>query len=214
MRWTMLRHSTPAEAPSADDNADHHMDDGASDQRDDAEAEARLVAAAQADAAAFDAIYHRYAARIYRYLRAHSRGDDDAADLTQHVFLRALDALPRYRPSAAPFAAWLFRIARNALVDAGRHRRDEAPWEALPDPTVADDDDNPEAQMLHRETRERLRTAIAALDAEKRELLALRFAGRLSAPEIAAVVGKRPEAVKKQLTRILHALREQLDDSQ
>jgi RNA polymerase sigma-70 factor (ECF subfamily) len=47
------------------------------------------------------------------------------------------------------------------------------------------------------------------LDAEKRELLALRFAGQLTAPEIAAVVGKSPEAVKRQLTRIVHALKEQ-----
>ena len=210
MRWTMPRHTIRAGTPG-DDDVDHHADEvGAHRHEDD---EATLIAAAQADLAAFAALYRRYAERIYRYLRAHTRSDDDAADLTQHVFLRALDALSRYHPGAAPFAAWLFRIACNALVDAGRRRRDETPLEALPDPAAPDGDD-PEARALRREARERLRAAVAALDAEKRELLALRFAGRLSAPEIAAVVGKRPEAVKKQLTRILHALREHLDDPQ
>ncbi|HEY7355449.1 MAG TPA: sigma-70 family RNA polymerase sigma factor, partial [Ktedonobacterales bacterium] len=75
--------------------------------------EAALVAAAQADPAAFDALYQRYLARVYRYLRAHVGSDDEAADLTQQVFLKALDALPRYRPRGAPFAAWLFQIARH-----------------------------------------------------------------------------------------------------
>lgn len=206
MRWATTRHPMPLDEPDSADAGDvmgNPHDD-----------EERLIAAAQADPTAFAALYRRYVERMYRYLRAHTR-DDDAADLTQQVFLRALDALPRYRAGAAPFAAWLFRIAHNALVDAGRRRRDETPWDELPEPAAPDGDTgDPEALALRREARERLRAAIAALDTPKRELLALRFAGRLSAPEIAAVVGKRPEAVKKQLTRILHALREHLDDVQ
>jgi RNA polymerase sigma-70 factor (ECF subfamily) len=54
---------------------------------------------------------------------------------------------------------------------------------------------------------------LAALDGEKRELLALRFAGQLSSSEIATVVGKSPAAVKKQLTRLIQALKEQYHDA-
>jgi RNA polymerase sigma-70 factor, ECF subfamily len=179
------------------------------DERDEAE----LIAAAQADRAAFAALYRRYLDRIYRYLRAHCASADDAADLTQQVFLRALDALPRYHPGPAPFAAWLFRIAANAAVDAGRRRRPEIAWEALP-PLPAAPESEPEAHALRRESLGRLRRLVAGLDAEKRELLALRFAGQLSSTEIAAVVGKRPEAVKKQLTRILRTLKEQYDEAE
>src|SRR5262249_32548584 len=93
--------------------------------------ESALIAAAQRDPTAFDALYQLYVTRVYRYLRAHTSSDDDAADLTQQVFLRALDALPTYRSRGAPFGAWLFRIAHHAVVDTHRQRRVTIAWDAL-----------------------------------------------------------------------------------
>lgn len=171
--------------------------------------EAALVAAAQADPSAFDALYRRYLARVYRYLRAHVGSDDEAADLTQHVFLKALDALPRYRPRGSPFAAWLFQIARRVATDAYRRRRPTVAWDALPEALHPLAEQEPEATILRLEALARLETLLARLDARKRELLALRFAAGLSAPEIAKVVGKRPDAVKKQLSRTIQMLKEQ-----
>jgi RNA polymerase sigma-70 factor, ECF subfamily len=172
--------------------------------------EAMLVTAAQADPAAFDALYRRYLTRVYHYMRAHPANDDDAADLAQQVFLQALSALPEYRPRA-PFAAWLFRIARHAVIDAHRRRRGAITLDALPDTLLATAAQDLEAAALRREALERLGVFVAELDPHKRELLALRFAAQLSSSEIAAVVGKRPEAVKKLLTRTLHALRERCE---
>ncbi len=183
----------------ADRDADANRD------RDD---EGQLIAAAQADPRAFGPLYRRYLTRIYRYARAQTRDDDDAADITQQVFLRALAALPGYRPKGAPFSAWLFRIARNAAIDAQRRQRPTIAWERLTGALEPTGEHDPEETLVHAETLTRLRELLAALDAEKRELLALRFAGQLSATEIAAVVGKRPEAVKKMLTRTLQALKE------
>ncbi|MFI5272042.1 MAG: RNA polymerase sigma factor [Ktedonobacterales bacterium] len=194
------------------DPPEHPRADGAAGATD-ADGEAALIAAAQADPAAFEALYRRYVTRIYRYARARSLSDEDAADLTQQVLLRALDALPRFKPGRAPFAAWLFRIARNAAVDAGRRRRRDTLWRDTQSEPLVDVALDPEAQALRGETLARLRAALARLDPPKRDLLALRFAGQLSATEIAAVVGKRPEAVKKQLTRILRTLREHYDDA-
>jgi RNA polymerase sigma-70 factor (ECF subfamily) len=167
-----------------------------------------LVSAAQEDTAAFAALYERYIGRIYRYLRARTRIEEDAADLTQQVFLRALDALPAYRPQGAPFAAWLFRIARNAATDAHRRHRDTAAWDGLPQAMQAAESGSPEEAALHTERLERLRDLLRDLDPGKRELLALRFAGGLSSREIALVVGKREAAVKRQLTRTIHDLKE------
>ena len=175
--------------------------------------EAALVAAAQADPAAFDALYQRYLARVYRYLRAHVGSDDEAADLTQQVFLKALDALPRYRPRGAPFASWLFQIARHVAADAHRRRRPMLAWDALPEalhPLAAQE---PEAAALRLEALAQLGTLLDRLDARKRELLALRFAAGLTAPEIAKVVGKRPDAVKKQLSRTIQMLKEQYHEA-
>lgn len=191
---------------TAREEPDGVMDDGLTD-------EAGRIAAAQADPAAFAALYRRYLPRVYRYLRARAPAPEDAADLTQQVFLQALDALPAYRPSGAPFAAWLFRIARHAAIDADRRRRPALDVAALPEVLHPADEHGPEAIILRHEALAHLGALLRRLDAEKRELLALRFGAGLSATEIATVVGKRPEAVKKQLTRILHALKEQYRDA-
>ena len=171
--------------------------------------EAPLIAAAQADPAAFDALYRRYLARVYRYLRAHVGSDDEAADLTQQVFLKALDALPRFRLRGPPFAAWLFQIAHHTVTDAYRRRRPTVAWETLPEALHPLAEQEPEAATLRLEALAHLGALLAQLDAPKRELLALRFAAGLTAPEIAKVVGKSPDAVKKQLSRTIHMLKEQ-----
>ena len=170
-----------------------------------------LVAAAQADSAAFAAVYERYLPRIYRYLAAKASTPEEAADLTQAVFLKAFDAVGRYRPGKTPFASWLFRIARNAAVDSHRRQRPTVPWELLPgvEPQAAY---SPEGAAVNAERLRELRAAIATLDSNKRDLLALRYAGGLTAAEIAPLVGKSPEAVKKQLQRTLHQLKEHYRD--
>src|SRR4051812_38705252 len=73
-----------------------------------------LVAAARESSEAFGDLYRLYLPRVYRYLSTRTASPEEAADLTQQVFLRAFHALPGYRAKEAPFTAWLFRIARNA----------------------------------------------------------------------------------------------------
>ena len=104
--------------------------------------EAALVRAAQDDPAAFGALYDRYLDRVYSYARARTANEEDAADLAHQVFQRALEALPRYRAQSAPFAAWLFRIARNAAIDRHRRRRATVSWDFVPEALqpVADQD--------------------------------------------------------------------------
>jgi RNA polymerase sigma-70 factor (ECF subfamily) len=175
-------------------------------------ADGALVAEALEHDCAFDALYCRYLPRVYRYLRTYTESDEDAADLTQHVFLRVYEALPRYRPGSAPFSAWLFRIARNAATDAFRRRRRALPWDHIPEAWHPFSAADPEAHSLQRERLNDLRVAVGRLDDEKQELLALRFAAGLTSAEIAALVGRSEGAVKRQLSRILQVLREHYDD--
>lgn len=170
--------------------------------------EAALIHAAQADPAAFDALYQRYLLRVYRYMRARTGNDEDAADLTQHVFLQTLRALPNYQQRGMPFAAWLFRIAHNTVTDAYRRKRSAISWETLPEGLQLPTEYGPEAMTLQLERLTHLQQLLMQLDPFKRELLALRFAAGLSAPEIALVVGKSHAAVKKQITRTLQTLKE------
>jgi RNA polymerase sigma-70 factor (ECF subfamily) len=166
-----------------------------------------LVRAAQADSAAFAPLYQRYRDRIYRYLRTRTKSEEDAADLTQQVFLQALDALPRYRLQQTPFAAWLTRIAHN-LAANDRRRKTTVPWDYVPEalqPLVEGDLDD---HILRDEALVQLREAIQTFNASAREVLALHFAAGLTIAETAAVVGRSEAAVKKQLTRTLHVLKE------
>lgn len=172
--------------------------------------EAELVRAAQADPAVFALLYQRYLPRVYHYVRTRLENDDDAADLTQQIFLQALEALPSYQPRGGPFVAWLFQIARHAIIDRHRRRKTILSWDALPVPFHSSSGyQDMDTQLLHQERLVQLKTLLARLDSGQRELLALRFAAGLSAPQIALVVGKSPAAVKKQLTRLLHTLKEQ-----
>ncbi len=79
----------------------------------------------------------RYSDRLYNYLRARTQSDEDAADLAQQVFVKVLNGLPRYRERGLPFGAWLFRIARNVVVDVHRRRKDTVSWDLLPETAQA-----------------------------------------------------------------------------
>ncbi len=172
--------------------------------------EAALIAAAQRDPAAFGVIYQRHAAQIYSYLLART-GEDEAADLTHQVFVRALDALPRYRHHGVPIAAWLFRIARNAVTDTHRRRKGTITWDRLPEAMQPAADDDLADGVIQRERVERLRQVLTDLTPEKQELLTLRFAGGLTVREIAGVLGRSDGAVKMELRRTLHTLKERYD---
>ena len=86
-----------------------------------------------------------------------------AQDLTAQVFEKVLRRLPDYRPSGAPFEAWLFAVARNTVTDWQRAQRlrHSLPWEALR--RLRDPDPLPEAAALHSEERTRLKAALAGL---------------------------------------------------
>lgn len=171
--------------------------------------EAQLVQAARQDPTAFEMLYQRYLLRVYRYLRLRTITEEDAADLTQQVFLQALDALPDYRERGLPFSAWLFRIARNVATDAYRRRRSTVTWDFVPEALHPTGGQDPEAALVQRETFNQLRKLLAGLTPDKRELLALRFAAGLTSREIASTIGKSEAAVKKQLSRLLGLLKEQ-----
>lgn len=169
--------------------------------------DAALAARARDDVDAFGTLYERYVDRIYAYPRARAASPEEAADLTQEVFLRAFDAVAHYQPGRASFATWLFRIARNAATDAHRRRKPTVAWDLLPAMLQPIAEGDPEAGALRAEASAHLRAMLERCDARTRELLVLRYAAGLSIAEIAPIVGKSEAAVKKGLTRALRTLR-------
>src|SRR5213592_4744988 len=97
---------------------------------------ALAVRASQGDPAAFGQLYDRHVSAVYRYVYYRVRDDAEAEDLTSDVFMKALRAIPRYEPRQA-FLAWLYRIARNAVIDRARRTRIQISFEdALAHPGV------------------------------------------------------------------------------
>jgi RNA polymerase sigma-70 factor (ECF subfamily) len=174
--------------------------------------EEALVEAAQRDVAAFGVLYARYQDRIYTYLRTRVGQAEDAADLTQQVFVQALVALPRYRTQGVSLAAWLFRIARNIATDWQRRQRPMVSWDAVPEAFHPCSMDTADGALLQREAFAPPYALLAGLNAQTREALVLRFTAQPTLEEIGVVLGKSKEAVRKQVSRALHTLKEQYHD--
>lgn len=154
----------------------------------------------------FDALYGRWLQPVYRYILSRVRSAPEAEDLASQTFLTAFEAYPRYREEGRA-AAWLFTIARNKVLDAAR-RKSPAPLpEDENDALYADETGGWDEEFILS-----LRIRIESLSAEDQELIRLRYVADLSFAEMAAVVGKREEAVKKALYRIVERLKKDLED--
>jgi RNA polymerase sigma-70 factor (ECF subfamily) len=169
-----------------------------------------IVAAARTDPSAFRLLYERHWPSVYRYARARTGRDGDAADLAATTFERAFVGLPGYRPTAGGFRAWLIRIARNAAIDAARRHRATQPIETTDGIGLAEP--GPEGRVLDAERSHELRTRVAALPEGQRDAVVLRYAGGLTAREIGSVIGKSEAATQKLLTRALARLKESYDE--
>jgi RNA polymerase sigma-70 factor, ECF subfamily len=162
------------------------------------------VAAAKADTAAFVVLYDRHFASVHRYVTLRVRTPAAAEDVTSQVFLIALERLDSFR-GRGRFAAWLFRIAQNAVRDFHRRRRPTERAEVLEQ--LADPDPGPEERVLDATFADELWRELAALKSEQQHLLGLRYGAGLEIDEIASLLGKTPNAVRVGLHRALNELR-------
>ena len=176
----------------------------------DAYGEREIVDAARAgDEAALAELYNRYFPRVYRYILARMGNTYDAEDLTEEVFLRVLDAIERFQWREAPFSAWLFRIAHNAVIS---HRRKEGARgrstplsEALPVGSQG-----PEEMVENRLALKEIMKAAETLPEAQRKVISLRFAAGLSVAETARAMDKGEGNVKVIQHKAITKLREML----
>jgi RNA polymerase sigma-70 factor, ECF subfamily len=168
-----------------------------------------LVERAKAgDEAAFAAVYDDLAPKLFRFFRYRGTPPETAEDLTQRVFLKMIEQLPKYESRGAPFEAWIYRVARNAWIDEGRRKRPSVPLEVLVEKPSGDDD--PELAAFASVERDQLQNALAALPGEQREVIACRFFAGLSPRETAAQMGRSEGAVRALQHRAMGGLRRRL----
>lgn len=152
--------------------------------------------------------YDEHVWHVYGFFAYRVRDRADAEDLTQRTFERALKAWSRYDPERAPVGAWLISIARNLLVDHYRADRSskQEPLDAVGEEALGSEPPAPDLGLDPA-----LAAALATLSPRDREIVALRFGGDLTGPEIAQLTGLALANVQQVLSRSLRRLRTELE---
>ncbi len=167
-------------------------------------------AAREGDEAALAELYKLYFPRVYRYILARMGNPYDAEDLTEEVFLRVLDAIERFQWREAPFSAWLFRIAHNAVISQrrkeGARGRSSPLSDALPMKTQG-----PDEMVENRLTMNEVMRTAETLPEAQRQVINLRFAAGLTVAETARAMGKGEGNVKVIQHKAIAKLREILN---
>jgi RNA polymerase sigma-70 factor (ECF subfamily) len=175
--------------------------DGNSGEPDGREHERALVARAKdGDRDAFGALYREHAAAVSRLVRFRLGREDE--DAVSEVFLRAWRGLASYRDTGAPFAAWLYGIARHVAVDVVRASVRTEPRAEVPDAEV----DPMTAELLT------LHDAIDQLPTEQRQVIELKYLVGMSNAEVAAAMETSTGAINAKQWRALKALADVLEE--
>ena len=164
------------------------------------------------DAEAFGRLYDMHVDRVYRHIYYRVGNEHDAEDLTQQVFLKAWQAIHRYKKTASPFIAWLMTVSHNLVVDFYRTRKDKAYLEAevLANGSASSPEQATEASF----EQQRLRRAILQLGSDEQQVVILRFIEGFEFAEIASLIKKKEGNVRVILHRALVKLRNILEKEQ
>ena len=172
------------------------------------EEESLVRRAQQRDQQAFAQLYEEHFDKIYRYVALRIGDRAEAEDITQQVFLKALQSIASFRWKGIPFSAWLFRIAHNQVVDYLRKKTKQATV-PIDESTVSSSND-PQLLTEQKLNIEQLLSAAERLTEAQREVISLRFAGELPISQVAVIMGKSEGAVKALQHSAIVALRKVL----
>jgi RNA polymerase sigma-70 factor (ECF subfamily) len=170
--------------------------------------------AQQGDQRAFDMIYDRFADPLFRYVYARCGDASLAEDLVGDLWVRVVERLASFRlpPSGVDqaFAAWLYRIAHNLVIDNFRRK---SSGNVPLDPSVSDREPTPDERAISNDESRTLHEAIAQLTPDQREVVLMRFIEERSNAEVASLTGRTEGAVKVMQHRALGALAKLLGGS-
>lgn len=158
---------------------------------------------------AFNCLYQRHRAPLYRYLLRMCRDEILANDLYQGTWEKILKAASSYR-TTTPFKPWMYVIARNHLADHFRRHRVTEEWQ---DERAVSEDAGPEDQMQRDQKSLQLTAAVERLPREQREALMLKLEAGMSVETIAQITGVNAETAKSRLRYAVKKLQNQLNEA-
>lgn len=173
--------------------------------------ENELIGLSQDNLLQFEPLFNRYFDRVFQYVFSRTNNRQVAEDLTSQIFLKILEALPRYQ-SRRPLAAWIFTIAKNAIYSHYRFTLHH-PVQSLEEAGLieANSASGSGGNSKDIDRYIDLENNINHLPIKDRELLRLRYAAGLSFSEIGTMQGKSKEAVKMAIHRILRKLESRIE---
>lgn len=156
---------------------------------------------------AFGELYKRYLDAIYRFVYFKTGHNEDAEDLTEQTFLKAWEALPKYKQVGKPFSSWLYRIAYNVIVDYHRHNKkvDGINQELIKESFFIQHPGTLQS-VVDREELTNLAQAITKLTEEQQMVIILRFIEGMSYKEVSDIIGKNEGTCRMIQFRGLTAL--------
>ncbi len=170
------------------------------------EAESLVDRAADGDTEAFGRLYDIYADRIYRHIYYRTGNVEDARDLTQEVFIKAWQALPKYIRTKTPFLGWLFTISHNRVIDYYRTKKNYA---YLNNEIIMEDrEKSPDKLVEAQFTQQEVRRAILQLPEDQQQVILMSFIEGFEYSEIAAALNKTEGNIRVITHRALKKMRE------
>lgn len=174
-----------------------------------------VAAAARLDADAWEWLYRWVYPRLFAYARRRLPTDAAADDAVSETMARAIDKIGRFAWRRSGFEGWLFGILRNVVLESYRREGRSAPFADVPEPSsfapAGEMGRNPADILDDVVTADLVRAAFADLTADDREVLELRVIARLSSRETAAILGKKPGAVRMAQARAVERLRDAME---
>lgn len=175
--------------------------------------EKKWLQLARIDIEQFEHLYRKYRPKIYRFIALNVRDADQAANLTDETFSRAVDKLDSFRWQGYSFGAWLFRIARNVMGHEFRRRqsRPEVPFD--PDLHDRESGDRPDRDLERNDEKRLLAQCLDRLKPDPREVFISHYGMGMTTRQIAVITGMAEATVKSHLQRGRRKLLELLKDA-
>lgn len=162
--------------------------------------------AKEGDVKAFGCLYEMYFTPIYRYIYFRVKNKEEAENLVQEVFLKACKSIPGPQKTTDHPLAYFFTIARNAIIDHWRKKKEVLAEENFFNKIPANDL-GPQEITEKTEIEELIRQAIRQLTEDQQEVIILKFINELSNQEISKLLDKSEEAIRQLQHQALKNLR-------
>ncbi len=173
-----------------------------------------LKRAKKGESSAFGSIYDEYAPKIYRFIFLKLGGNKgDAEDLTHEVFLSAWKSMESFDIRGVPFGSYLYKVARNAVIDYWRTKKRSLDIDSVPDEIFSNDPEVAE-EMDFKADIEAVKRCIGYLEPTYQDVLIMKFVEDMPNKEIAKSLEKTEGAIRVIQHRALKQLKKELEKNE